>query len=1229
MRAPSDRPTFEAAATTHRSGARRVLSDLAPAAFGRGALVVVAVIALACLVFPWNTSSASHYHGFDRGLVFAERGNGTSMTQSQLSMATSKGSGSVVHLITSENAFAADFDVTVMQDQRLTDWHPVTADAQSPASARYFTMKVAAFNGVALFDSVELEDLGPSGTDKPTKIFTADFTSSPPKWNLGAGTSIVDDGQGHKALRVQAPPSQEAGAWTSVVSPLAKPGDKYRVVATMRYNSESSPFVIALDWLDKDRHHISYAPDWKDWAGYSVPAVPFQLKVWYPSEYTWIDVRFLPDPTRSVVAGTKGPREYVNTKILTAYQVGRPVHLHVAAAPGQKITVAAVDESQRSVQLTESKISGIDLFKQPYLNLTFAATGPTNAPTLARVANYDLSIPAHTELSTKVSDWRLGFVLVVLFIWFVAYLAYNHGRVLLMRARSLRGAGPVGVVSFHGFSIGHAALAAAVVASLAVLGLASFVGGHPYDRLSQEAWTYVIDRYGIGAIYDRTNAVPDSLVRGGYAPWSSLGFAYMPVLAYPYWLIGKCWTWLGGSILPMHNTNFYAFWKFALSMFVVVEAGLLAYLVSTTQRIGRLKVAAIAALLLLNPAVIFDSAVWGETDAVLASALLLAMVGFLTRRPRLGWSALAISLLLKQTALLFLPIFVAFSIRRYGLRRSVYEAAFGCLVAVLATAPMILAGYGPSIAIQPAIAQFTFFAAAPPNLASADTFSLWTLFNGLHGLHGFDRILMPQGLSGPGGYSFAQLGLVVWFSLMAITLAAIARQDRGANLEQALTMGLALSVVAYVLVTPKASARYLVLALPLMLLSTARPFSFGRLAMFVTITLISTLSMYGLFMAIATRHEWTDFAVLGTPWSNKVSGAVYGVYTSDAVMTTLAIALMVVLASLARMAWAPSRGTSLNRPNGGAGTAHLWSVSPAPTHGLTHSLRNVLWATGVRGWRVARQVNWLARTEPTVWKLASFIHAAPVSGDSHIVSSDGAILFFPATYRDARTLTAHLYEPLVTELIKHTVEPNMTVVDGGAFVGYYTVLSSRLVGSTGRVYAFEPSRSAFAYLARNAAANACTNTILCPKALSDAPGQRRLFLDPAGAESFITDDQSGASEPIDTTSMDHYFESQGWPSIDLVKMDIEGGEFSALNGMAEVSRRNPGLKLILEFNPETMSRAGVNREDMNRVLRELGFQKAFVIEDGLKPVLDSQLVPARNAICNLLLVKDSADSAPE
>jgi hypothetical protein len=63
------------------------------------------------------------------------------------------------------------------------------------------------------------------------------------------------------------------------------------------------------------------------------------------------------------------------------------------------------------------------------------------------------------------------------------------------------------------------------------------------------------------------------------------------------------------------------------------------------------------------------------------------------------------------------------------------------------------------------------------------------------------------------------------------------------------------------------------------------------------------------------------------------------------------------------------------------------------------------------------------------------------------------------------------YEPFTVELLRKHLRPGMTVVDGGAHVGFHTLLAARLVGPTGRVFSFEPDLYNFPCLVFNVGKN--------------------------------------------------------------------------------------------------------------------------------------------------------------
>lgn len=282
-------------------------------------------------------------------------------------------------------------------------------------------------------------------------------------------------------------------------------------------------------------------------------------------------------------------------------------------------------------------------------------------------------------------------------------------------------------------------------------------------------------------------------------------------------------------------------------------------------------------------------------------------------------------------------------------------------------------------------------------------------------------------------------------------------------------------------------------------------------------------------------------------------------------------------------------------------------------------LINLGWSLGVRAFRLSRRMRLSHLLEPAFVAVAKFV---PQPRRDTVASIGlGATLVMPAGYRDTRTVVTGLFQRDETQLFKHVIQRGMTVLDIGAYVGYFTVLASVLVGSGGRVIAFEPEPVAYNYLLRNVTANKCTNVAAVNMAVSANQGMTLLVRDPSGPESFTTSDDHSIGETVQTTSLDSYFERENSPTVDLIKMNIEGSELVALAGMRATSFRNPQLQLVMEFNPRAMERARVTHQALCQMLIDLGFRSGYVVERNLQPLPTGRLLPIDSAVYNLLLKK--------
>jgi len=208
-----------------------------------------------------------------------------------------------------------------------------------------------------------------------------------------------------------------------------------------------------------------------------------------------------------------------------------------------------------------------------------------------------------------------------------------------------------------------------------------------------------------------------------------------------------------------------------------------------------------------------------------------------------------------------------------------------------------------------------------------------------------------------------------------------------------------------------------------------------------------------------------------------------------------------------------------------------------------------------------------------------------IQGSKMYVDSKG----LPKGFR--RTLQTYAmrktWEELTTDLFKEVVKEENVVVDLGANIGYYSLLAARLVGSKGRVYAFEPEPTNYSLLLKNIELNEYHNIIPVSKAVSNAAGTVRLFLDnqDTGAHTICEPGKKGKSIEVESVTLDEFFKDRE-PQIDVIKMDIEGAEMSALAGMDRILKENNNLKIFVEFYFSGIARSGSSPQEFIRRLLE-------------------------------------------
>jgi FkbM family methyltransferase len=172
-----------------------------------------------------------------------------------------------------------------------------------------------------------------------------------------------------------------------------------------------------------------------------------------------------------------------------------------------------------------------------------------------------------------------------------------------------------------------------------------------------------------------------------------------------------------------------------------------------------------------------------------------------------------------------------------------------------------------------------------------------------------------------------------------------------------------------------------------------------------------------------------------------------------------------------------------------------------------------------------------------------------------------------------------MYEPFETEIVKTEIRKGDIVLDIGANIGYYTLIFAKLVGPEGKVFGFEPDPDNFALLKKNVEANNYHNVVLVNKAVSSKNGKIKLYRSDDIGDHRTYDSGDGRKfVEIEAIRLDDYFD-QGNARVDFIKMDIQGAEWEAIQGMSLLLQKNKGLRIITEFAPELLRISGIRPED--------------------------------------------------
>ena len=224
---------------------------------------------------------------------------------------------------------------------------------------------------------------------------------------------------------------------------------------------------------------------------------------------------------------------------------------------------------------------------------------------------------------------------------------------------------------------------------------------------------------------------------------------------------------------------------------------------------------------------------------------------------------------------------------------------------------------------------------------------------------------------------------------------------------------------------------------------------------------------------------------------------------------------------------------------------------------------------------------------------------------------------------DSRPLTPFLtgeYVKAEFAAMRTLLRAGDTVFDVGSSIGLYSVFASRIIGPSGRVYAFEPAPETFWMLHETLVLNRCTNVTPLQKAVYSDQGTVKIHLfesqygewntlgmptmtTPQGRKVMPTD-----SVDVECETIDSFCRGQGIDRISFLKVDVEGFEKKVFEGANQFLADRRIDFISFEISQDPLKGAHFTAKETFEILASFGYH-SFAFSDAFGsftgPVTDS------------------------
>ena len=251
-------------------------------------------------------------------------------------------------------------------------------------------------------------------------------------------------------------------------------------------------------------------------------------------------------------------------------------------------------------------------------------------------------------------------------------------------------------------------------------------------------------------------------------------------------------------------------------------------------------------------------------------------------------------------------------------------------------------------------------------------------------------------------------------------------------------------------------------------------------------------------------------------------------------------------------------------------------------------------------------------------KPSSELRSSMKDGIAWCTDENIAIYTSADSYIEWLILSNGTYEDEINKLIRISLKPCDNALDIGSNIGLQSLRMAQCVGIGGNVFSFEPLNYLQEKLRKNISLNRADNVTLFPFALADVNGEIEFTVNPnswnQGTFSLAQSGNGTEKQMVSVKVADELPEISSLPSLQLVKIDVEGFEYQVMRGLVQTLQKHKP-RIIFEYDNNYWVKTGQNIQDCYHFLKEFNYSLYQIGKVGCQLIRHPEKIVDGNIFC--------------